>query len=360
MGVGHRTLVALASGAALLSCAPPPPPPPPPKPVVVGPPTDTLRIPLVDLPSYYRIRGGLYPDGLNQLPADHDSAARSRRNRIRALDVNGDESPFGKYVLLSIGMSNTTQEWCSKTSGPPCAAWTFMGRAAADPTLNKHSLVIVNGAADGQDAPTWTSPASANYERIKTARLAPLGLSENQVEAVWVKLDDAKPNTPMPADSAGAYIFLSNLGQVLRTLRIRYPNLELVFLSSRTYAGYATTGADSTSDLNLEPYAYEEGFSVKWAIESQINEMRGLPANPRAGSLNYATKTAPLVIWGPYLWADGATPRSDGFLWNREDFEQDGLHPSQSGESKVGLALLAFFKNSLYTRCWFMANQYCL
>jgi hypothetical protein len=360
MGAGHRTLVALASGAALFSCAPPPPPPPPPKPVVVGPPTDTLRIPLIDLPSYYRNRGGLYPEGLNQLPADHDSAARARRNRIRALDVNGDESPFGKYVLLSIGMSNTTQEWCSKTSGPPCAAWTFMGRAAADPTLNKHSLVIVNGAADGQDAPTWTSPASPNYERIKTARLAPLGLSENQVEAVWVKLDDAKPNTPLPADSAGAYIFLSNLGQVLRTLRIRYPNLELVFLSSRTYAGYATAGADSTSDLDLEPYAYEEGFSVKWAIESQINEMRGLPANPRAGSLNYATKTAPLIIWGPYLWADGATPRSDGFLWNREDFEADGLHPSQSGESKVAFALLQFFKSSIYTRCWFMGNQYCL
>ena len=360
MRAGHRTLVALASGAALFSCAPPPPPPPPPKPVVVGPPTDTVRIPLVDLPSYLRNRGGLYPNGLNQPPADHDSAARARRNRIRALDVNGDESPFGKYVLISIGMSNTTQEWCSKTSGPPCSAWTFMGRAAADPSVNKHSLVIVNGAVDGQDAPGWTSPASPNYDRIKTARLAPLGLSENQVEVVWVKLDDAKPTTALPADSADAYIFLSNLGQVLRALRVRYPNLELVFLSSRTYAGYATPGADSTSDLNLEPYAYEEGFSVKWAIESQINEMRGLPAHPRAGSLNYATKAAPLIVWGPYLWADGATPRSDGFLWNRTDFKEDGMHPSQSGESKVGVTLLEFFKNSPYTKCWFMANQYCL
>jgi hypothetical protein len=360
MGVGHRTLVALASGAALFSCAPPPPPPPPPKPVVVGPPTDTLRIPLIDLPSYYKIRGGLYPNGLNQLPPDHDSAARSRRNRVRALDVNGDESPFGKYVLLSIGMSNTTQEWCSRTSGPPCAGWTFMGRAAADPTLNKHSLVIVNGAVEAQDASAWTSPTSPNYERIKTARLAPLGLSENQVEVAWVKLDNAKASTSLPADSADAYIFLSNLGQVLRALKIRYPNLELVFLSSRAYAGYATPSVGPPIDLNLEPYAYEEGFSIRWVIEAQINEMRGLPADSRAGSLNYAKKAAPLVLWGPYLWADGATPRTDGFLWNREDFEEDGLHPSQNGESKVAFALLAFFKNSIYTRCWFMANQYCL
>lgn len=317
-------------------------------------------MPLTDLPSYFGIRGGLYPNGLNQLPADHDSAARARRNRIRALDVNGDESPFGKYVLISIGMSSTSQEWCSKTSGPPCATHTLMGRAAADPTVNKNSLVIVNGAADGQDAPAWTSPSSPNYDRIKTARLAPLGLSENQVEAVWLKLDIAKPATSLPADSADAHIFLSNLGQVLRALRIRYPNLELVFMSSRTYAGYAAADVDSTTDLNREPFAYEEGFSVKLAIESQINEMRGLLANPRAGSLNYANKTAPLILWGPYLWADGMTPRSDGLAWNRTDFEEDGVHPSLVGESKIASILLEFFKNSLYTRCWFMANQYCL
>ncbi len=360
MRAGHRTLVALASGAALFSCAPPRPPPPPPKPIVVGPPTDTVKIPLTDLPSYFRNRGGLYPNGVNLPPPDHDSAARAYRNRIRALDVNGDESPFGKYVLLSIGMSNTTQEWCSQTSGPPCAAWTFMGRAVADPSVNRHSLVIVNGAMDSQDAPAWTSPASPNYDRIKTARLAPLGLSENQVQTVWVKLADGKPTTSLPADSADAYIFLSNLGQVLRALRARYPNLQMVFLSSRAYGGYATPDGAAATDLNLEPYAYEEGFSVKWAIESQINEMRGLPANPRAESLNYAKKAAPLILWGPYLWADGTTPRSDGLTWDRADFEEDGMHPSQTGERKVGGILLAFFKNSLYTKCWFMANQYCL
>lgn len=235
-----------------------------------------------------------------------------------------------------------------------------MGRAAADPAVNKYTLVIVNGAAEGQDAQAWTSPASPNYERIKTGRLAPLGLSENQVEAVWVKLDDAKASTSLPADSADAYVFLSNIGQVLRTLRIRYPNLLIVFLSSRSYGGYAKPADSTVTDLNPEPYAYEEGFSIKWAIESQINEMRGLPADPRAGTLNYAKKAATVIVWGPYLWSDGATPRSDGFLWNRSDYEEDGVHPSQTGESKAGLALLEFFKNSPYAKCWFVANQYCL
>ncbi len=356
MRARRHTLVAVASVSALIGCAAPPPPPPPPKPVIVGPPTDTVRVPLTDLlaRTYYGNIGGLYPGGINQPPADHDSVAKARRNSIKALDVNGDESPFGKYVLLSIGMSNATQEWCSQSSGPPCATWTLMGRAATDPTVNHYTLVIVNGAADGQDAPAWTSPTSPNYDRIKIARLAPLGLSENQVQAVWVTLEDPKPSVSLPADSADANVLLVNLGLVMRALRARYPNLRLVFVSSRIYGGYATI------DLNPEPYAYESGFAVKWLIESQINEMRGQAGNPRAGTLNYTKKLAPLILWGPYLWADGATPRSDGLSWLRTDFEDDGTHPSQSGESKVGERLLDFFKNSPYTRCWFVTSGYCL
>jgi len=356
MLVGRRALVGLAIASALTGCAPPPPPPPPPKPVVVGPPTDTVKIPLTDLlaRTYYGNAGGIYPGGINQPPTQHDSVARARRNLIKPLDVNGDESPFGKYVLLSIGMSNATQEWCSQNSGPPCAPWTFMGKAATDPTINHYSLVIVNGAADGQDAPAWTSPSSASYDRIKLGRLAPLGLSENQVQVVWVKLDDQKPSLSLPADSADANILLTNLALVMRALRVRYPYLRLVFLSSRIYGGYATT------DLNPEPYAYESGFSVKWLIESQINEMRGQPPNPRVGTLNYTSKAAPLILWGPYIWANGTTPRSDGLTWERADFEEDGMHPSQSGEAKVSQRLIDFFKNSPYTRCWFVTSGYCL
>ena len=358
MPAGRHTLVGLAFASALTACAsPPPPPPPPPKPVVVLPPTDTVRIPLTDLlaRTYYGNAGGIYPGGLNQPPPDHDSAARARRNMVKPLDVNGDESPFGKYVLLSIGMSNTTQEWCSQGSGPPCSAWTFMGKAAVDPAVNHYTMVIVNGAADGQDAPEWTSAKSSNYDRIKVGRLAPLGLSENQVQAIWLDLEDPKPSASLPADSADARALLANLGLVMRALRVRYPYLRIVFVSSRMYGGYATT------DLNPEPYAYESGFSVKWLIESQINEMRGQLANPRAGSLNYTTtKQAPLILWGPYLWADGATPRSDGLAWLRQDFEEDGIHPSQSGETKVGDKLLDFFKNSPYARCWFVVGGYCL
>ena len=341
---------------AIVACASPPAPPPP-RPVVKGPPADTAKVPLIDLltRTYFGNQGGLYPGGTIQPPPDHDSAVRARRNAIKPLDVNGDESPFGKYVLLSIGRSNATQEWCSAPTRPPCTAWSLMGRAAADPGVNHYTLVIVNGADSGQqDARNWASATSPNYDRIKTARLTPLGLSENQVEIVWAELDDLYPVDRIPSDSSDANVLMSNMGQIMRALRVRYPHLQLVFLSSRLYAGFATT------DLSPEPYAYEQGFAVKWLIESQINEMRGQRPHPLAGSLNYVKKTAPVLVWGPYLWAAGEVPRSDGLFWRRTDFESDGITPSADGESKVGFALLNFFKSSPYTRCWFVNGQYCL
>ena len=300
---------------------------------------------------------------------------------IKALDVNGDESPFGKFVLLSIGGGNASEYWCSKTSRPPCSAGSFMGRAVVDPTVNRYSLVIVNGAADSLDAPLWTSATSAAYDRIKVARLAPLGLSENQVQIAWVNLADPKPTVSLPSDSADAYRFLTNVGLIVRALKVRYPSLQLVFVSSREYGGYSTT------DWNPEPYAYEEGLSVKWAIESQINEMRGQAPNPRAGTLSNAKKMAPVMLWGQLMpappWPASKEPGDTvpqtslptgteqrgkakeqvrRVELNQPDIDHDVLvHTFEKVETaEVGLMLLDFFKSSTYTRCWFLANQYCL
>jgi hypothetical protein len=296
--------------------------------------------------TYLGFAGGLYRTG-NEPPPAHAAAGRERARLVRPLDASGAPSAAGRIVLLSIGMSNTTQEFCSAGGTPPCAPWSFAGRAASDPAVNHATLAIVNGAAGGQVTSSWDAPSEANYDRVRDTRLAPQGLTERQVQVVWVKLANAGPRVSLPAPDADAYQLEAGLGGVLRAIRVRYPNVRLVFLASRIYGGYATT------TLNPEPYAYESGFAVRWTIDAQSRQMEGGAADPRAGDLRYDV-AAPWAGWGPYLWADGERPRRDGLAWSRGDFEGDGTHPSQSGEEKVGALLLDFFRSSPYTRCWFL------
>jgi hypothetical protein len=156
-----------------------------------------------------------------------------------------------------------------------------------------------------------------------------------------------------------------------------FPNTKLMFVHSRIYGGYADP---NTYKLNPEPFAYEQGFAMKWLIQSQIDEMLLNTAYtmPAAGSLNYTgtPPQAPWIGWGPYLWAgqDGSngthtmypapcvnceipslTWRQD-FLANISgtgncndlggecDFQSnDNTHPSYCGRQKVAKMLLHFY-----------------
>lgn len=324
-------------------------------PTPVSPRTDTTPIPISDMAAnetYLGFSGGLYPAG-NTIPATHLAAGLSATRSIQPQDVGGVPNASGKYVLLSIGMSNTTQEFCSSNANPPCASWSFMGQAAADPAVNHATLAIVNGARGGQAAPSWVSVTSPEYNRIRDTWLTPSGLSEQQVQIVWVKVANPNPTVVLPATSADAYVLVSQMGTIARTLKQRYPNLRQVFFSSRIYGGYATGG------LNPEPYAYESGFAVKWVVQAQIDQIdKGSVQNTGAGDLDYRA-IAPWIAWGPYLWAAGTTPRADGLVWTRADLQSDGTHPSQSGQQKVGALLLDFFKTSPVTQCWFLAGRSC-
>jgi hypothetical protein len=291
-------------------------------------------------------QGGLYENGTNTVPSDHNTAGLTAAGRIQPLDGNGNPNASGKIVLLSIGMSNTSDEWCGVAGG--CTVGTgpsFMVKAAADSAVNHASLVIVNGAEGGQAADSWTSPTDPNYTMVAN-RLASAGVTENQVQAIWLKQAHKMPTVSLPSTSADAYTLETDLGSILRAIKVRYPHIQAVFLSSRIYAGYAT------SNLNPEPYAYESGFSVKWLIQAQINQIRTGNIDPTAGDLNYNT-VAPWITWAPYPWASGTTPRSDGLIWVQSDFQSDGTHPATSGIDKVATMLMSFFKTSPYTQAWF-------
>lgn len=318
---------------------------------------DTLRIPLTELGAgcYKGFAGGLYPAGNNAIPPAHLAAGLEAAKGIQPRDRQGLPSASGKYVLLSLGMSNTTQEFCSAGGLPgSCESTSFYAQAAADPAVNHSALVIVNGAYGGRAASSWTSPTMPDYDRVRDSWLTPLGLSEQQVQVVWIKQANPGPRVALPAANADAWLLEAAIAQTLRAIRVRYPNVRQVFLSSRIYGGYAT------SSLNPEPYAYEGGFAMKWVVQAQIEQAAGAALDARVGDLRYATGAAPWVAWGPYLWADGTHPRLDGLVWERTDFNtSDYTHPASGARQKVGRLLLDFLKSSPATQCWFLAGRSC-
>jgi len=276
--------------------------------------------------------GGLYGGGHNDIPAAHQPAAQKEIAAIRPLDANGRPSPDGKIVLISIGMSNTTMEFQA-----------FKRIADADPDKSPR-LVIVDGAQGGQAAAEWAN-SSGPWDTL-AQRLAASGATSPQVQVAWIKQAQKGP-ARLGEFPAHARNLQRDLVTILNRLKQRYPNVRIAYCSSRIYAGYAVTV------LNPEPYAYEGAFSVRWLIQDQIKGEAALNYDPQRGEVK-----APLILWGPYLWADGMRARkADGFTWVREDFGADGTHPSGSGCQKVARLLLKFFKEDPSARPWFLKSD---
>ncbi len=316
--------------------------------LLLAAPLAAQRIPLNDLGNgkyLGQFEGGLYEHGASVPPADHEAAGLAGAALVRPLDVAGKPAPTGKIVMISVGMSNTTQEFCAAGNPAPCTSWSFVGQAVADPKVNHSTLVLVNGARGGQTASTFESPTAPNWDNVKT-NLTTAGLTEAQVQVAWIKQANAGPRTSLPASDADAYRLVTQLGNIARALKVRYPNIRLAYFSSRIYAGYAST------TLNPEPYAYESAFAVKWLIQAQVEQERSGKIDAVAGDLG--ASAAPWLAWGPYLWADGLNPRSDGLTWTRSELESDGTHPAQSAEQKVGSLLLSFFKSEPTAKSWFV------
>ncbi len=164
-----------------------------------------------------------------------------------------------------------------------------------------------------------------------------------QVQVVWIKQARANPSA-IGAYPKHAEALKDDLAVIVRKLRAKFPNLKIAYLSSRIYAGYATT------PLNPEPYAYESALAVRDLIRDQIAGKPGLNPDGAKGQVE-----APILLWGPYLWADGTRGRaSDDLVWTREDLGGDGTHPSPSGQKKVAEMLLKFLKTDPTAREWFV------
>ena len=94
-----------------------------------------------------QFEGGLYENGSNTVPLDHNQAGLQLASQVQPIN--------GKIVFLGIGMSNANQ-----------AFGALVQQAASNPKVNHQTLVILNGAAGGQVACFWAvafgTPSSLN------------------------------------------------------------------------------------------------------------------------------------------------------------------------------------------------------
>ncbi len=382
--------------------------------LTVSPSAET--VPLSDMTqsgqNYLGFVGGLYGANSNTVPSGHDFDGKALAAQITPLDQNGNPSASGTVVFLGIGMSNALIEF----------GRFITDAAVVGSGVNQTNLGIENGAHGAVTACPWTFaqglpticggtgvPAENQYDRVRDTVLAtattapnvPAGcgtttspcLTESQVQVIWMTNANPDPglrgydslsSTTNCATEASAANFTteacryeSQMGAIVRAAKSRYPNLKLIFFSSRIYAGYAV------STLNPEPYAYEYGFSGQWLVTAQINQMNNSTVDPVAGDLSYSvsnpqSSVGAWVGWSSYLWADGTTKRSDGLNWcngqlsspcnGEQDFATDGTHPSSSNPdtppydgaykfvSGTPWGLMQYFQTSPYTCPWFSAT----
>jgi hypothetical protein len=283
-------------------------------------PSPARVLPLNDLgPGLYQGQmGGLYPRGLNMPPGEMRLAGLARAARIVPLDRQGNFAPeWGRIGLITLGTARTR-----------VVAEQARRLMAADE--GKSAVVVaVNGAAG-----TSLHPMASDGDRawsLLPQLVASAGLTNAQVQVAWLDATGALDALPFPDNTLQLQADLAAIAAHARQL---FPSLKVVFVSSGAYGGHAGPGPARDS--------YEAGFGVQALIAQQAGAAASAPA--------------PWMAWGPYLWADGGKPRSDGLVWSRGDFLADGLQLSPAGAGKVARLLVDFLHHDALARSWYLAE----
>ena len=292
---------------------------------------DTLR-PIADLGSdfYQGYQGGLYPGGSNAIPPQHLALALDQAWHIQPRAGDGQPDPLGWIGFVAIGMSNTAQEF-------KVLDWLLADAAEVHPALR-----VVNGAQGGMPAEALADPGHVYWDRLGS-RIAASGLTPEQVQVCWLK--QAQGQVEDPTFPNHVQLLEQHLADILRNLRQVFPQLRVCYLTNRIYGGYTDRVERG------EPLTYESGFAVKAVIERQIQGAPALNADPAAGDV-----VAPVVLWGSEQWANGADPRADGLTWLLQDYEDDRVHPSLSGEIKAGTRWFNALRADAVAQRWLFAR----
>lgn len=271
----------------------------------------------------------LYPGASNDMPPSHRAAGEALAASIQPLDANGNvDIENGKIAVVVEGFSNPFHEMNHFIQ------YYLQNNPAVNP-----KVTMVNKSIRGCPLNCWYKKGvdSVDY----------------QVQIVIMKHSN---NTPQNADGSPRFpdepftnaaskrfprhALLSKEMLKIRILDVKkkYPNLKLLFLTSRAYGGWTCAPASIGYG---EPVAFEEGFSVKWLIEDQI-----LARDPDL-QFSGPNAKAPWMAWGPYLWDP---------TWTQDMFV-DGVHPCTPGLEIVARKWYDFLMQDALGWLWFRDNE---
>jgi hypothetical protein len=300
---------------------------------VTGTTTPVTAITDLGTGTYLGYEAGLYPNGSNVRPAGHDSDGVTFANQIQPLDSNGNPSSSGVYAMVGMGESTMLDEFGQ-----------FLPLANADPQKNS-KLVIVNAAIGAATPNNLTALTTSYWATILNNYIPQSGITAKQVAVVYFEDSDGISTGTFPSDIS---TMQTEYETIVQQVLLAFPNVKLMYFSSRIYAGYS----DGVATIDPEPYAYEAGWATKWTIGDQINGAANLNYNPANGPV-----VAPWIDWGPYYWSNGMLGRADGLVYACQDFNPDGTHPSVAfGELKVANRMLQYFLHDDTTTPWFVQH----
>lgn len=235
----------------------------------------------------------------------------------------------GVIGLVCIGMSNANQE-CGELIARARTEWA----AGIAPAVR-----IANCAVGGHAIERWNDPAfdATLWDDCRTRRLPAAGIRPDQVRVLYHKAANQFTTAPgggalpaYPAAGSDYEAFRANLAAFALRVSGKFPSVQAVYTSSRSYGGFANNPGRG------EPLSYEEGHALNtW-----------LRANRLVGGVWHG--------WGPYLWAPDCARgvmSGAGICYERGDFVADGVHPSSAGERKISTLIhQRFLRESWYRR----------
>lgn len=271
----------------------------------------------------------LYPNQ-NAMPASHRAAGNAIAASLQPLDANGKvDLANGKILAIAEGMSNTRLEMDALLQ-------QFIQN---NPAINPQ-FQFVNLSQGGCALTCWAAKGAGAIDPQVQIALIKHSNNRGQFSSGAPK-DFDPPFTTIASKRFPTHAQLTQgmLKQRILDLKIQYPNLKLLYITSRSYGGWKCSPADP--EANCEPVAFEEGFSVKWLVESQVT---GSDA-----ALNYSgpNPQAPWIAWGPYLW-DASWPQ-DWFIAN-------SAHPCAIGQTAIAKLWYDFLILDSTSRPWFRDN----